>query len=86
MMRLEPRRILRGAGRVLGEVGAAINREIGPREHAILAVAVGVYLGVQAFWPDGALGAALVVGGGIQLGVILWTQGKAMGLKKEAER
>lgn len=64
----------------------AAGKEIGPREHAILAVALGVYLTVRPLWPAGALGAALVVGGGIQLGVILWTQARVSRATKEAER
>lgn len=66
----------------LAEFLRAAGREIGPREHAILAVAVGVYLSVRPLWSAGALGSALVVGGALQLGVILWTQAKATGTTK----
>jgi hypothetical protein len=68
----------------VGELLRAAGREIGPREHAILAVTTGVYILARALWPAGALGVALVVGGGLQLGVILWTQAKALAVKKEA--
>lgn len=74
---------LKSARQAAGEVLRAAGREIGPREHAILAVAVGAYILVRALWPDGALGVALVVGGGIQLGVILWTQAKALAAGQE---
>jgi hypothetical protein len=78
-MRFTPLKAVRLAAE---EVLRVIGREVGPREHAILAVAMGAFILTRALWPAGALGVGLVVGGGIQLGVILWTQARAT-TKKE---
>lgn len=85
IMRLS--RFLNSSGRVLAAWWRAFNREVGPREHAIAAVAVGVYLAVKSLWAAGALGVALVVAGGVQLGVILLTQAREFRVtKREGER
>lgn len=52
-------------------------RELGPREVAILLVALGVYLAIGALWPEGATGAALITAGGLAFRVTTARKGRS---------